>query len=291
MPLLLPTALKIPDKQYLADRAIEREKKRHEELTGNKQQTKPRKLEVTPREETPRVKAIHSVENKIRKQNFESAAVIDDNGNELFFKNGQRSQVGFTRIECMQMNNATLTHNHPRCSMFSPEDLKCMVANNMYEMRATNRDGTTYSMKRANGGYSANKALDFVGAYAAKYPDSTKHAQKDLDSRGFADKIWKGEITADEANIEFGRSTAKYMADWAAQEAPKYGLIFTVELSATTTTKSIKGHEVMKSDGDYIVLDKEMNDLENRAFREWLERAKRSSTAKSFSALLKQKGE
>lgn len=277
------------------DLAIEREKQRHAAETSATAKPK-RRLKPVPREEVPRVKSIHLVEDKIRNQNFESAAVIDDEGNQLFFKDGQRSQVSFSRLECMQMANNTLTHNHPRCSMFSPEDLNCMASNNMYEIRATNRDGTTYSMRRADGGYSTNKAMQFVGAYAAEYPKSHKYAQKDLDSRGFQDKIWKGEISHAEANIEFGRSTAKYMAEFAEREAPKYGLVFTVEHATSSTAKSFR-IQVMKEDmkDDYLVLDRDTNGLEDRAFKEWLEKAKKhksgQNTAKSFSDVYTERSE
>lgn len=269
---------KDPSKQYMADMAIAREK----EKDGNSTATKPQTNSKTPakeqkqEEDSPRMKQIHSVEDKIRKQNFESAAVIDDEGNQLFFKDGQRSQVGFSRLECMQMQNNTLTHNHPRCSMFSPEDLNCMAANGMYEIRATNRDGTTYSMKRAPGGYTTEKAMQFVGAYASEYPNSHKFAQKDLDSRGFQEKIWKGEISHAEANIEFGRSTAKYMSDWATREAPKYGLEFSVE--HTKVNKSyVRTQATMveksKEKEDYLVLDNDTSKLDDKAFNEWLEKA------------------
>ena len=281
-----------PGQGKMYDNAIAREKERHAAETSSATQ---RRYKPVPREETPRVKAIHGIEDKIRNQNFESAAVIDDEGNQLFFKDGQRSQVGFSRLECMQMSNNTLTHNHPRCSMFSPEDLKCMAANNMYEIRATNRDGTTYSMKRADGGYSTDKAMQFVGAYAAEYPKSTKFAQRDLDSRGFNEKIWKGEISVDEANIEFGRSTAKYMSEFAEREAPKYGLTFTVEHASVSAQKSMR--MVMKADKqeDYLILDRETNGFEDKAFKEWLQMAEKkkpkSNTAKTFSKVYAERSE
>ena len=270
-----------PGASVAHDRAIEREKQRN--AYGATTTTPQNKLHAKqPREATPKVKAINGIENRIRKQNFESAALVDNDGNELFFKDGQRSQVGFTRIECAMMRDKTLTHNHPRCSMFSDADLKCMAYNGLYEIRATNRDGVTYSMKQASGGYSTSKAIDFANAYEKEYPKSTRHAQNDLDSRGIADKIWKGEMTAAEANIEFGRSSAKYMAEWAKKEAPKYGLVFTVEQASVTTNKSM-GAVVMKTgkDADYMVLDRETNALEDRAFKEWLERAKKKGASKN----------
>lgn len=279
----------VPGASRAHDLAIEREKQRH--AAGAAAGTPKKRPKLAPREETPRVKAIHKVENKIRKQNFESAAVVDDDGNELFFKDGQRSQVSFSPMECRMMQNNTLTHNHPRCSMFSPEDLNCMVANGMYEIRATNRDGTTYSMKRAAGGYTTQKAMDFVVAYHNEYPNSAKFAQNDLDSRGFQKKIWTGEISQQEANIEFGRSTAKYMIDYCEKNAANYGLEFSVEHAAATTQKSARIPIMKSSEGkDDLVLDKETNDLMDAAFNEWIERSRpkdEKKTAKSFDELLK----
>lgn len=284
-----------PGKQYLADMAISREKERTSATTTATKPQTSSKTPEKPQNDSPRMKTIHSVEDKIRNQNFESAAVVDDDGNQLYFKDGQRSQVGFTKLECMQMQNSTLTHNHPRCSMFSPEDLNCMAANGLYEIRATNRDGTTYSMKRADGGYSTQKAMDFVGAYASEYPKSAAYAQNDLDNRGFNKKIWSGEITQAEANREFGRSTAKYMTDWTKKNAPNYGLEFTVEHSPGRVTKALR-RLIMKGNSEtdiVFALDKDTNNLEDRAFNEWLENAKKhfnNKTAKSFNDVM-QEGE
>ena len=263
---------KDPSKQGLANRAIEREKERDAATaTSNK-----------PQEDSPRMKQIHDVEDKIRKQPFESAAVVDDDGNMLYFKDGMASEVRFSRLECMQMRNNTLTHNHPRCSMFSDADLKCMAANGLYEIRATNRDGTTYSMKQASGGYSPDKAFEFVNKYQKEYVRATMHAQRDLDSRGFAEKIYNGEITAAQANVEFGRSSAKYMVDWTTKNAPDYGLEFSVE--RREVKKSYYRGDILKSattdhdKDDYLILDREQNDLEDKAFKEWLDRAMKGAT-------------
>lgn len=282
---------KDPSKQHMADMAVAREKERSGGATATNQRLKP----VRPREDTPRVKAINKIEMRIKNQNFESAAIVDDDGNELFFKDGQASEVRFTRAECNQMPNTTMIHNHPRCSMFSYEDLTCMVNNQIYETRVVNRDGTVYSMKRAAGGYSTGRATEFAEAYKKQYLRGTMHAQRDLDARGFQDKLWKGEVSQAEANIEFGRSCAKYMADWTSKTAPDYGLEFTVENGAVSTQKSMGDAVMAKADGekdDYLILDRDTNDLEDRAFKEWLDKAMKSgNAAKSFSDVLTERSE
>lgn len=269
---------KDPSKQHLADMAAARERERDAASTGGATANK-------PQEDSPRMKEIHGIEDKIRKQNFESAAVVDSDGNMLYFKDGMQSEVRFSHLECMQMRNNTLTHNHPRCSMFSDADLRCMAYNGLYEIRATNRDGTTYSMKQASGGYSTDKAVEFSKVYQKEYVRATMHAQRDLDSRGFGDKIFRGEITAAQANVEFGRSSAKYMVEWTSKHASDYGLEFSVE--QREVKKSYYRGDILKSattdhgKDDYLILDRETNDLEDKAFKEWLENARKGATNES----------
>lgn len=278
-----------PGQGAMYDNAIAREKQRHAQETAG---TPPKLKAARPKEATPRIKGIQKVENKIRNQNFESAAVIDKDGNELFFKDGQRSFVSFTPNESMQMRGNTLTHNHPRCSMFSVEDLQVLIKNDMYEMRATNRDGTTYSMKRAeDGSFNKQRALDYLNDYAVNYHHATVHAQHELDRRGIDRKIMSGEMTHDEANIEFGRVSAKYIADYVQKTAAKKGLIFTIEQTSVSKSlwREIMYADVEKAD-DEIVLDRETNDMLDQAFNEWLEKhglTGNKEVAKSFSDIMK----
>lgn len=265
---------KDPSKQGLANRAIEREKER-DATTATA--TTPKTTEKPQKEtETPCMKKIHDIEDKIRKQPFESAAVVDNDGNMLYFKDGMQSQVGFTRMECMQMKGNTLTHNHPRCSMFSDADLKCMAVNGLQEIRATNRDGTTYSMKQGKD-FTKERAVEFANKYDKQYVRSSFGAQKELDERGFRDKIWKGEVTQAEANREFGRVIAKTMVEWTTKNAPDYGLEFSVE--QREVKKSYYRGDILKSatidhdTDDYLILDREQNDLEDKAFKEWIDKA------------------
>ena len=93
-----------PDKQFLANEGIRREQARHEaDLNG------------------PRMKTVHTIEDNIRNQDFESAACVDKDGNMIFFKNGITDRVGFSKEEQALCKDRTLTHNHPSSSMFSPE--------------------------------------------------------------------------------------------------------------------------------------------------------------------------
>lgn len=268
---------KDPSKQHLADAAAARERER--DAAGGA---------AAPAEEkeTPRMQSIHNVEDRIRNQNYESAAVIDKDGNELLFKDGARSSVGFTPAECRMMQDNTLTHNHPRSSMFSDEDIQCFVRNEMAEIRATTREGVTYSVKRGEG-YTKADGQVFLLEYQINSGLARATAQGELDARGFAEKIMRGQMSHTEANKEFGKVVTRELTTFCEKKAPEYNLEFTVEnrnvgkSAGTDDDYILLDHNYTAKaadDGDGIVLDKETDDLNDAAFQEWLNR---STTAKA----------
>ena len=275
---------KDPGKQHMATAAAAREKER--DAAGAAAPAKEK--------ETPRMKAIYSVEDKIRNRNYESAAIIDKDGNELLFKDGSHSRVGFSPMECAMMNGNTLTHNHPSSSIFSSEDISCFVVNDMLEMRATTREGNTFSIKRGEG-YNRVGGTEFLMEFQKSAKQARGTAQAELDDRGFADKIMRGEMSQAQANKEFGKVVTRELTSFCEKKAPEYNLEFTVEnrsvgksagadddyilLDHNWTAKAADG-------GDGIVLDQETNDLNDAAFKEWLERNNiptEETTEKSFS--------
>lgn len=95
--------------------------------------------------ETP--KQLLQWEDQYRMQSFESAAVFDRNGKQVFFKDGKKSSVGFTNEEMASFKGLALTHNHPidpewaakaRTSgiSFSPADWGFAASAELGEMRA-----------------------------------------------------------------------------------------------------------------------------------------------------------
>ena len=268
---------KDPAKQHLADAAAARERER--DAAGA--------AAPAGEKETPRMQSIHSVEDKIRNQNYESAAIIDKDGNELLFKDGASSSVGFTPMECAMMKDNTLTHNHPRSSMFSDEDIKCFTVNDMQEIRATTREGITYSIKRSEG-YSRADGQVFLLEYQINSGLARATAQSELDARGFAQKIMRGEMSHTEANKEFGKVVTRELTSFCEKKAPDYNLEFTVE--NRSVGKSAAGTDddyIAKSlDDDGIILDKETEAANDAAFNEWLEKnhiSPEGTTEKSFS--------
>ena len=276
---------KDPGKQHLATAAADREKERDAAGTAAPAEEK----------ETPRMQSIHNVEDRIRNQNYESAAIIDKDGNELLFKDGSHSMVGFTGTECAMMKGNTLTHNHPRSSMFSDEDIKCFETNDMLEMRATTREGITYSIKQG-AGYTRADGQVFLLEYQINSGLARRTAQSELDARGFADKIMRGEMSHAEANKEFGKVVTRELTSFCEKKAPEYNLEFTVENRSVGKSAGTEDDYILldhnwtakaaEDGGDGIILDQKTNDLDDAAFNEWLERnniPKEEPTAKSFN--------
>ena len=259
-----------PSKQHLADRIIEREKEREaaEAAAGSK--------------ETPQMKAIHDIEDRIRNQDYESAACVDKDGNVLFFKDGEQSQVAFTPEECKQMAGNVLTHNHPSSSMFSKEDVDCWLFNDMQEIRATNREGTTYSLSRGDT-FEKETSENFAVAFRIHQGNAMRKAQQTLDDMGFQWKIAKGEISIDQANAEFRKLINTDMVNFCTNTAPSFGIDFAVETrdigKSAGTFVYHRRHE--EADKHVFTLDKETEGEIAAAFNEWLDRAKKNPTGKS----------
>lgn len=253
-----------PNKQYLADRVIEREKEREaaEAAAG--------------KEESPQMKAIHDIEDKIRNQDYESAACVDKDGNVLFFKDGEQSQVAFNPDECSQMAGNVLTHNHPSSSMFSKEDVDCWLFNDMQEIRATNRLGITYSLSRGEN-FDKPTSENFSISFRIHQGNALRKAQQTLDDMGYQWKIANGEVTIEQANAEFRKILNAEMIDFCTATAPHFGINFSVEK-----------RDIGKSAGDFVfttkatgdgeivfTLDKDTEAEIAAAFNEWLDSAQK----------------
>lgn len=243
-----------PGKSKAHDLAIQREKERAAGAAAS----------------TPQMKAVHSIEDNIRAQFYETAAVVDKDGKVLFRKDGAANQVGFSKAECEMMKGSTLTHNHPKSSMFSVEDTLCFARNDLQEMRATTREGTTYSMKRGEG-YTKDKGERFVIDYDGEMKAARRLAQRELDRRGFMGKIMDGEITQEEANIEFGKVMAHVMVDYCDRKASNYGIDFSVEKRNVKPKNNLEVYSKKSADDEVLILDKETDELTDAAFKEWLE--------------------
>lgn len=254
---------KDPDKQFLANEGIRREQARHEaDLNG------------------PRMKAIHDIEDKIRHQDFESAACVDKDGNVLFFKNGEQSQVEFTDEEQALCKDNTLTHNHPSSTMFSPQDINYWIDHDLQEMRVTTREGISYSLARGENFTKAHgEAFSFL--YAMSREIAKGDAHEELDNRGFRQKLSNGEITQAEANAELCRAMARHQANFWKDKASDFNIEFRVETRKVTKSTGTEYTAKASTGEGTVVLDKDDAAWYKAAFEEWLNKDTQNPAEKS----------
>lgn len=109
------------------------------------------------------VKVLEDAETRIQSQAYESAILIDKNGNVLFDKDGATDHVAFSADELAKMKGAILTHNHPLGTCFSWQDLQVIDKNELAEIRAVGRNGSRYTLTKIDN--RDTKGCDFAWAY------------------------------------------------------------------------------------------------------------------------------
>lgn len=135
--------------------------------------------------------SLPDIENRIRSQKFESAAIFKD-GKQLLFKNGEQSSVSFTDAEVTLMRDAILTHNHPGSKSFSREDVSMFVRQEMAEVRAVSQN-FDYSLKNGTFNRKNSDVKDVLNWYS-HFDHEVRNEFEDL----LADK----KISLDFANAE-----------------------------------------------------------------------------------------
>lgn len=104
-----------------------------------------------------------AAEKSISGNNYETLIAFDSKGNIIYQAKGGKDWV---RYDQTQVKDAVVTHNHPKGSAFSSEDLVGMVESNMKEMRITSKN-FTYSMKRPKKGWGATPVQVSVATHVA----------------------------------------------------------------------------------------------------------------------------
>lgn len=255
-----------PEKQHWADAAIEREAYR----TRNQDET-----------EKSRMQQLHLMEDQIRGQGYETAAVVDKHGYLLMEKDGAVDQVDLSApAERALMKGNTLTHNHPSGTMFSPQDLGYFAGNELEEIRATTGDGTTYCMRRGEG-YTQKEATKFAILYGQSREDCLAYAGASIEARGIVDKARRGEISDDELQFEYRKAASEAMAIICRDNASDFGLEFSIEHRDVSKSADIGTGDSYPSlskatkEGDIdptVFSDKEHEEAIDAAYKEFYDR-------------------
>lgn len=120
-----------------------------------------------------RARVIRKLEDRLRLQRFESAALFDASGRQLLYKDGAAMEVRFTDAEGAMMKDGVLTHNHPdgwshpqsnprsRGNSFSSDDLSLAVKTDLAEIRAVS-PGYRHSFVRPTKGWGDPDRIDSI---------------------------------------------------------------------------------------------------------------------------------
>jgi hypothetical protein len=103
-----------------------------------------------------------SAESGIKGNDYETLYAFNKDGKVVYQAKGDSNSVYYDRFE---VENKVVTHNHPKGSAFSAQDITGMVRNNMKEMRITSKE-YTYSIKRPQRGW--RKSVEAVAKKAAE---------------------------------------------------------------------------------------------------------------------------
>lgn len=130
---------------------------------------------------------LNKAEKEIAPRSTEKAYIIDSQGNILLQKEGGKNYVEFTPEEVKLLTGNTFTHNHPRGTSFSFEDVSLATRYNASEMRAVGSE-YTHSITPGASGWPEHSTL------AKNYTEVDYQLRME-----FFDKINNDEMTVDQA--------------------------------------------------------------------------------------------
>lgn len=136
-------------------------------------------------------KAIDAKEREIAGRTTEKGYLFDPEGNVILSKVGGESSISFTRDELTEFANNILTHNHPRDSSLSPDDVALAATWNLREIRAVGAENR-HSMRRPESGWSRDYWDNTI------LPSANRHNNEVRTE--FTQKIRSGEMTIEKAN-------------------------------------------------------------------------------------------
>lgn len=170
--------------------------------------------------------AIKAEEKKIYKDNVETAVLFDSRGNVLFSESsGASNYVKFSKEQLSRMKDATLTHNHPSSSTFSPADVSIITEQGLNVIRATGTS-KTYQLKKLNG-TEANH--DFSIDYEKAMSDNKKITDKDFHK--YEKEYKRGKLSPLEYQEKINTLNKKWNdlnSEWLKKNSKNYGYRYSV---------------------------------------------------------------
>ena len=148
-------------------------------------------LEKASEKDKRLVQALRETEAQLIQRKTEKAVVFDDDGSIFFEKEGNENSVTFSVDELRLFEDKILTHNHPRGSSFSMDDVELVTFWNFKGIRACGSQ-YRYYLNRPASGWSREMWKKKIKPLAEKIHNDV--------FQQFSELIDKGELTPEEAN-------------------------------------------------------------------------------------------
>ena len=163
-------------------------------------------------------KSVKKIEDKIRNDKVETAALVGSDGEVLFDKSdGLAGYVYFTKEETAMMKDSVLTHNHPKGTTFSDDDIVTAFSYGLKTIRAAHSKGCYILDRNFEIG---DQIPDYYQNFASDYDVAVKKYMTDV-----VDDIWAKTNDADRCNT----MVADYRRKWLGENSEKYGWTYREE--------------------------------------------------------------
>lgn len=174
------------------------------------------------KESTAFRRSLAKAEAKIRYSDVEHLVVLDKDGNVLFSKDGEETQIALTRAEERLLRGADASHNHPGGTTFSPDDVETLVELDMHSLRAVGSDGSSYTLTKVFKPFANRKA--FYTDFKAKHKEHVRANRTEYNKvkRAYEDdRITEKQFRAEVEKIY--HKISKSNSRWLRENAERYG--------------------------------------------------------------------
>lgn len=166
---------------------------------------------------------LKQVESEIKDNGFETGICLNDKGEEVFRQKGTRDCVEFTDEQLDQLSGTTLTHNHPKNTCFSSDDLYLFEAYGVQELRAVGGQKQWYTIGKSNIGCSisrTNKPYTKHPSYlSSDYANAINEYARTTIDKFYAESEYSDVETIRRAN----RMQDNFARQWLRENAEVYG--------------------------------------------------------------------
>lgn len=171
-------------------------------------------LEKASEKDKRLVQALRETEAQLIKRKTEKAVVFDDDGSIVFEKEGNKDSVSFSVDEVRLFEDKILTHNHPRGTSFSAEDVRLAMLWNLRGIRVCGRQ-YRYYLNRPETGWSRELWENVVEPLARRVHEEVYGM--------FIALIRQGKLTPEEADARhwhevWSRVTREVGLDYGREE-------------------------------------------------------------------------